>query len=214
MSAKVRTTTALSIFVSALALSAIASAVAARDHGRSNNRPPSEPRTAAAAVPTKADSVAAFESIVTVLRNPRCLNCHSIGDFPRQGDDGHPHAMNVRRGPDGNGVTAEKCATCHQDHNLDAEHLPPGAPNWHLPPANMPMIWQGLTDRGICEQLKDPAQNGHRSLNDLIEHFGDDKLVAWGWNPGPGRAPVPMPREELVSKVKIWIAGGATCPAK
>ena len=89
---------------------------------------------------------ALFTAFVPVLRHPRCMNCHSQGDFPRQGDDGHPHTMNVRRGPAGMGVTAEKCSTCHQDHNLVGAHLPPGSPGWHLPPPNMPMIWQGLGD--------------------------------------------------------------------
>ncbi|HYL84426.1 MAG TPA: hypothetical protein VE263_09335, partial [Candidatus Angelobacter sp.] len=117
----------------------------------------------------EAASVAAFKQMLVVIRNPRCMNCHSNGDFPRQGDDGHPHTMNVRRGTNGMGVTAEKCNTCHQDHNLDAPHLPPGAPGWRLPAASMPMIWQGLTDRGICEALKDPARNGHRKVEELIE---------------------------------------------
>jgi len=103
-----------------------------------------------------AASSAAFHSILAVIRHPRCMNCHSKGDFPRQGDDGHPHAMNVRRGPEGLGVTAQKCGTCHQTENVTGPHRPPGAPTWHLPPASMPMIWQGLTDRQICEQIKDP----------------------------------------------------------
>jgi hypothetical protein len=161
-----------------------------------------------------AGSVAAFREMLVVIRNPRCMNCHSTGDFPRQGDDGHPHAMNVRRGPDGKGVTAEKCSTCHQDHNLEGMQLPPGAPNWHLPPRDMPMIWQGLTDRGICEQLKDPARNGHRTMEKIVEHFTTDKLVAWGWNPGPGRAPVPMSKEDFAAKVKEWASKGAACPAE
>jgi len=46
-------------------------------------------------------SAAAFEAMLPVLHHPRCMNCHSAGDFPRQGDDSHPHAMNVRRGPKG-----------------------------------------------------------------------------------------------------------------
>lgn len=190
----------------------VAIAAGAAPHGYNSSRLMRGPNNAAALADSA--SVAAFESIVTVLRNPRCLNCHSTGDFPRQGDDGHPHAMEVRRGPDGKGLTAEKCSTCHQDHNLGEEHLPPGAPNWHLPPADMPMIWQGLTDRQICEQLKDPTRNGHRSLDQIRRHMGEDKLVAWGWNPGPGRAPVPMPKDEFVAKVNAWISGGATCPAK
>src|ERR1700756_3672040 len=107
-----------------------------------------------------AGAAAAFESMVTVLHHPRCMNCHSTGDFPRQGDDGHRHTMNVRRGIEGQGVPGLKCSTCHQDHNLVGEHMPPGAPDWHLPSAHEPMIWEGLSDRRLCELLKDPAQNG------------------------------------------------------
>jgi len=141
------------------------------------------------------------------------MNCHSRGDFPRQGDDSHPHTMNVRRGPQGHGVTAEKCSTCHQNHNLAGAHMPPGAPNWGLPPANMPMIWQGLSDAQICQSIKDPKQNKNRNLDQLVEHLTEDKLVMWGWNPGEGRTPVPMPHDEFSAKVKQWQAAGAPCPA-
>jgi hypothetical protein len=161
-----------------------------------------------------ADNGALFTDFVSVLRHPRCMNCHSNGDFPRQGDDGHPHIMNVRRGPDGHGVTAEKCSTCHQDHNLAGEHMPPGAPNWGLPPSAMPMIWQGLSDAQICRAIKDPKQNKNRNLDQLVEHLTEDKLVAWGWNPGEGRTPVPMSHEEFSARVKKWGAAGAPCPAE
>ena len=169
-----------------------------------------------AATPARDDAaaVAAFKQMLIVIRNPRCMNCHSTGDYPRQGDGGHRHTMNVHRGTSGMGLTAEKCSTCHQDHNLDAPHLPPGAPGWRLPSASMPMIWEGLTDRGICEELKDPARNGHRKVEELVAHFSEDKLVGWGWNPGPGRSPVPMPREELAAAVKKWVSSGAACPAE
>jgi hypothetical protein len=153
-----------------------------------------------------------FTAFVPVLRHPRCMNCHSQGNFPRQGDDGHPHYMNVLRGREGHGVTAEKCTTCHQDSNLAGAHLPPGAPNWGLPPAATPMIWQGLTDGQICRSLKNPKQNKNRSLDQLVEHLTEDKLVMWGWNPGEGRTPVPMPHEEFSAKIKQWQAAGAPCP--
>jgi hypothetical protein len=155
-----------------------------------------------------------FSALVPVLRHPRCLNCHSTGDFPRQGDDGHPHAMNVRRGQDGHGVTAEKCSTCHQENNLAGLHMPPGAPNWHLPSAATPMIWQGRSDGQICKQIKDPAQNGGRSMDQIVEHMMEDKLVMWAWNPGEGRNPVPMSHDEFSAKVKAWAAAGAPCPAR
>ena len=154
-----------------------------------------------------------FLSFVSVLRHPRCMNCHSQGNFPRQGDDGHPHTMNVRRGPYGRGVTAEKCGTCHQDHNLAGPHLPPGAPLWGLPPTSTPMIWQGLTDAQLCRSIKNPKQNRGRNIDQLVEHLTQDKLVAWGWNPGEGRNAIPMPRDEFAAKVKTWQAAGAPCPA-
>jgi hypothetical protein len=161
-----------------------------------------------------AASVAAFKSMLTVIRHPRCMNCHSPGDFPRQGDDGHQHAMNVRRGSAGQGVTAQKCSTCHQDANVAGLNMPPGAPNWHLPSPAMPMIWQGLTDGGICAQLKDPKRNNHRSVDQIVEHMSQDKLVAWGWNPGDGRNPVPISHDDFSAKVKEWAAKGAACPAE
>ena len=121
--------------------------------------------------------------------------------------------MNVRRGPEGHGVTAEKCSTCHQDHNLVGAHTPPGAPNWALPPPTTPMIWQGLSAAQICRSIKDPKQNKNRNLDQLVEHLTKDKLVAWGWNPGQGRDPVPMSHDEFAAKVKQWQAAGAPCPA-
>ena len=155
---------------------------------------------------------AAFESIMPVLRHPRCFNCHANGDFPRQGDDNHQHVQNVRRGPTGEGVTAQKCATCHQTENVAGLNMPPGAPSWHLPPPNMPMIWEGKTSGQICLQLKDPKQNNGKTVAQIIEHVTSDKLVLWGWNPGEGRTVPPMSHEEFASKFAAWARYGAACP--
>jgi hypothetical protein len=75
------------------------------------------------------------------------------------------------------------------------------------------MIWQGLTDGQICRAIKDPKQNKNRNLGQLVEHLTEDKLVTWGWNPGEGRDPIPMSRDEFAAKVKQWQAAGAPCPA-
>jgi hypothetical protein len=158
-----------------------------------------------------AAAAAAFESIVPVLRHPRCMNCHSDGDYPRQGDDSHRHTMQVRRGADGQGVNAVKCSTCHQDHNLIGLHMPPGASDWHLPSPAMPMIWEGLTDRQLCELFKDPKRNGNRSVQQIVEHM-TTPLVLWGWTPGEGRTPVPMPQYQFLTAVREWAANGAACP--
>ncbi len=156
---------------------------------------------------------AAFEAIVPALHSPRCMNCHSVGDYPRQGDDSHRHTMDVRRGAHGDGVDPVKCSTCHQDHNSALLHSPPGAPDWELPPASMPMIWEGLTDRQLCELLKDPKRNGHKTVQQIVDHM-HTPLVLWGWDPGPGRTAVPIAKTEFLSKVSEWAASGSGCPTK
>lgn len=159
-----------------------------------------------------AAAAAAFQALLPVLHHPRCMNCHSRGDFPRQGDDSHPHTMDVRRGPDGDGVAGAECSTCHQGHNSAGPHTPPGAPEWHLPPPAMPMLWEGLSARQLCELFKDPAQNGGRDVDGIVEHM-NTPLVRWGWNPGEGRTPVPIPQTTFLANVKTWAAKGAACPS-
>ena len=73
------------------------------------------------------------------------------------------------------------------------------------------MIWEGLTDGQLCELLKDPKQNGHRSIQQIVEHMSTP-LVLWGWNPGEGRSAVPMKLSEFQARVKAWAAKGAACP--
>ncbi|HET8889010.1 MAG TPA: Isoquinoline 1-oxidoreductase subunit [Candidatus Angelobacter sp.] len=197
----------LAVLIVALMLASGAAAPAAKNNATANN-------SNASVGDAKSGDAATFTALVPVLRHPRCLNCHSTGDYPRQGDDGHPHAMNVRRGAGGMGVTSQKCVTCHQDHNLAGAHLPPGAPNWRLPSARTPMIWRDRSDKEVCEELKDPKQNGGRSLQKIVEHMTADKLVLWGWSPGEGRSPVSMPQAEFAAKVKAWAAAGAPCPAR
>lgn len=163
--------------------------------------------------PTRAQGVAAFHDILPALHHPRCLVCHSTGDYPRQGDDLHPHIMDVRRGPHGDGATPVQCSTCHQDHNLAGAHTPPGAPDWHLPPPENPLIWEGLNDVQLCRLLTDPRRNGGRDAKALEEHM-HTPLVLWGWHPGEGRTPVSMPLEAFLKDVHIWTAAGVPCPAK
>ncbi len=162
--------------------------------------------------PDTAASRAAFLQVYRVLTSPRCQNCHPVGDAPLQGDDSHAHLQNVKRGADGHGVTAMRCDTCHQTANLAGAHMPPGNPKWALPPPAQQMVFVGRSPAQLCKQIKDPKQNGGRSLEKLLDHIANDDLVGWGWNPGDGRALPPLSREDTVAQVKIWIAGGAACP--
>ena len=159
-----------------------------------------------------AQSLRAFAVVASVLSSPRCLNCHVPGDSPLQGDSGAPHNMNVKRGLDGRGTPAMRCTNCHQDENSEQLHAPPGRPDWRLPPPSMRMAWQGLSVGAICRALKDSATNGGKSPDQLIEHVRDDKIVNWGWNPGPGRSIPPVSHDEFVAQVKAWVQNGAVCP--
>jgi hypothetical protein len=157
------------------------------------------------------ESLQAFRAVASVLTSPRCINCHVPGDGPLQGDDNHPHAMNVKRGVDGQGSPVLHCFACHQTENSKILHGPPGAADWQLPPAKTPMAWRGLTTGELCRTLKDPVKNGNRSPQDLIPHM-HTSLVRWAWNPGPGRTVPPLSHEEFVARLKEWIETGAACP--
>ncbi len=159
---------------------------------------------------SKAESLAAWEKIAMVLQHPRCLNCHQLNS-PLQGDKPRPHVPRVVRGPENDGVTAMRCGNCHNEMGNNPSSGVPGAPHWALAPASM--RWQGLSGGRLCRGLKDPALNGNRSPQALLEHVEKDPLVLWGWNPGEGRAPVPIAYDEFVGLMKIWIAGGSVCPS-
>lgn len=159
--------------------------------------------------PTEAESLAAWTAITTVLRHPRCLNCHQR-DAPLQGDAPRPHVPRVVRGLDNFGAGAMTCGGCHNETGNNPTSRTPGAFSWQLVPVSM--HWQGLSSREVCELFKDPARNGRRTPEALIEHVETDPLLLWAWNPGEGRAPVPMPYEEFLGLMKTWVAGGALCP--
>lgn len=154
----------------------------------------------------------AFLEAYKVFMHPRCMNCHPAGDAPLQGDDSRPHAQNVKRGPDGRGLYALKCANCHQAANLPGENMPPGNPSWHLPPPGMRMVFQGRTPGELARQLKNSKENGGKTLEQLLHHVAEDPLVLWGWDPGVGRTEPPLSHAEFVRKMREWIEKGAASP--
>jgi hypothetical protein len=169
--------------------------------------------SAAAAVASAAFGAAPerpFATIYAVLESPRCKNCHPAGDAPLQGDaPPRRHAMNVTRTSAASGLA---CATCHGATNAPFRHGPPGRPGWRLPDAEMPLVFEGRSEHALCEQLKNPAENGGKSLAALEEHFDHDPFVRWGWAPGPGRTVPPVSHADLMTAVHAWIASGAACP--
>src|SRR5262245_23596546 len=99
-----------------------------------------------------ADSRAAFLAAYPVFLHPPCMNCHPLGDVPAHGDDSHPHGEGVQRGREGKGLSALKCANCHQFANLPGANMPLGNPNWHMLPPTMKMVFQGRTPAELARQ--------------------------------------------------------------
>lgn len=158
------------------------------------------------------ESLKAFADVYKVLMSPRCVNCHPAGDVPLTGDDSKLHNMSPQRGKDGKGVYAMKCSNCHQPTNIPGLNTPPGHPDWHLPPANMKMVFQGRTSAQLARQLLNPKTNGNKTMKQLLEH-ADDGLVKAGWNPGEGRTLPPLTHEEFKKAWTTWLTKGAFIPA-
>ena len=155
------------------------------------------------------ESKEAFVEAYRVFMHPRCLNCHPAGDTPFQGDAGLPHTMGVKRGSDGKGLYAMKCKNCHQDANIAGENMPPGNPNWHLPPADRKMVFEGKSPRELAMSFKDPKFTGFKTMEQFMEHVEKDTLVKNSFTYGTRP---PLSHAEFAAKVKEWIAKGAVLP--
>jgi hypothetical protein len=167
------------------------------------------PESFAGITDTAARSAALFSEAGKVLTSPRCVNCHPAGDRPLQGETRRLHQPPVTRGSDGFGAASLRCAMCHQGANFEPAGVP-GHAHWHLAPREM--AWQDKTLGQICTQIKDPARNGGRSLEQLLEHMATDSLVGWAWVPGFGRTPAPGTQKEFGALIEGWVNTGAACP--
>ncbi len=145
------------------------------------------------------ESKAAFNEAYTVFMSPRCLNCHPAGDVPLQGDDSHLHTQGVKRGADGKGLYAMECKSCHQDTNIPGDHMPPGHPNWHLPPADRKMVFEGKSPAQLAVGFKDQKFTGFKTMDEFIKHVENDPLVKHSFT--YGKKP-PLSHQEFVAKVK------------
>ena len=161
-----------------------------------------------------ARSVAFFAEAGKVITHARCVNCHPRTDVPLQGDNQRPHLPRVVGGEAGIGVPGLACTACHGRENVTlvgtSLRSVPGNAKWQLAP--LEMAWEGASLGAICEQIKDPARNGGKTLAQIHEHMAHDELVGWGWNPGPGREPAPGTQAVLGQLVQAWIDTGASCP--
>src|SRR6266576_56208 len=167
----------------------------------------------------RADGLAAWERVYSVLTSPRCINCHTATNYPQQGDDRHRHFANVIRGPADRGVPALNCVGCHQEANADSTGVP-GGPDWHLAPLSM--RWQDTNDRTlssalVCRAVTDRSRNENMDGPALLRHHQEAALVLWAWNPGRRpdstmRSVPPLTHGEFVDATRRWVEAGTPCP--
>jgi hypothetical protein len=209
-----RTRWAALLIVPLLTVAVLCAAIAARSSdSRSNELRP--PAAFDQISNREARSAALFTEAAKVIDSPRCLNCHPAERRPTQGTDLHPHVPLIVAGESGNGEAGVTCRACHQDANRntlgDKIQSVPGDPHWGLAPAQM--AWQRQSIAEICQQVKDPARNGGRSLAQIHSHMATDHLVGWAWRPGRGRVPAPGTQQRFGELIQAWIDSGAACPS-
>jgi hypothetical protein len=184
-----------------------------------SSRQPEQASSSREARQLSSEGLAAWHQVYSVMTHPRCINCHTAGNYPQQGDDRHRHLFNVVRGPAGKGVPALQCATCHQGANADTTGVP-GADGWHLAPLSMK--WQDVSDRilsssAVCSAITDRSRNGNRNGTALLKHNQEEPLVLWAWNPGRRadgslRALPPITHDQFVAATRKWVESGMPCP--
>jgi len=153
-------------------------------------------------------SQALFTEAGKVLLDPRCLNCHPKDRQPTQGNDMHPHMPPMHAATSGRGERGLACESCHQKTNTANERKGyRKRPRWREPALGTPPgihVVAGQTLSEICEQLKDRKRNGNHDLEGIHHHVATDPLVAWAWNPGPGRRPAPGSQKEFADLIGAW----------
>ncbi len=166
------------------------------------------------AISDEANSAELFAKIAPVFQSPRCMNCHTVTTFPKQGNDRHRHSMNVARGRDGHGVVGLTCSACHQRENQLASGVPGADEDWRLAPLSMG--WENLSVGDLCRRLLDPSRNGGRTGAGVVDHLSTN-LVRWAWAPGSSiasgpRTVPPLEYEDFVHAADEWIKTGSRCP--
>jgi alcohol dehydrogenase (cytochrome c) len=193
-----------------------------------------------------------WQAVYDVVTSPRCINCHTVAsaklpefirDYPRQGDDRHPHYYAVARGDTfpletaentgkinpGKGYSFLLCGSCHGTRNDPVTGIPgaedpaqPGRPFWFMAPAAMTFEKSpgvALSGSELCAHLKDKSVNGNRELADTLHHIATEFLVVWAWDPGKRpsgktRTTPPISHDDFVLNFGKWMDDGAPCPAE
>ncbi|MEQ8480305.1 MAG: hypothetical protein RIC18_06590 [Hoeflea sp.] len=168
------------------------------------------------------EGLASWQTFYEVASHPRCSNCHVGADNrpmwsgPSYGET-RVHGMNINAGESRIGAETLMCSTCHvtlSESDPDANPVPHAAPRvaapWLLPPVEAE--WFGKSSAYICNQLRDPARNGDRTIREVAAHLDHDQILHWAWNPGGTREPAPHSLQGVMDALMKWSAAGTPCP--
>ena len=169
----------------------------------------------------------AWQKIYSVMTHPRCINCHTNSNYPRQTDERHPHIYGVTRGAlkgehANRGSAIRRCLDCHGKENNPVTGVPgatdkkTGLANWHLAPLEFGWEYEpnvALDGHDLCELIKKYASD---PKNDLVEHIDTD-LVEWAFDPGNNvygqpRSKPPLTHAEFKAAIIEWLESGKPCP--
>jgi hypothetical protein len=153
----------------------------------------------------KKRSKAIFKEMGAVLTHPRCVNCHTTGDEPLQGEEGLAHQPMVVRGEAGMGRPGMRCGTCHGNSNF---RNMPGFAGWRMAPRRLG--WEGRSIGDICETLK--STGGGQNLEPVVSFIKNSNIVAYGWSPPKNYDEVPGRRDLFGELAEAWVDSGAHCP--
>ena len=119
-----------------------------------------------------------------VLESPRCLNCHPAGDAPLQIDDGRPHAMNITRRSEKNGLTVRDLPPRQERRAARTSRRARRTGTCRRPRRR----WcsRAARRRSCARSSRIRRRPSGRDLAALIEHVAHDPLVGWGWASGAG----------------------------
>jgi len=150
-----------------------------------------------------AAAVAAFKTMLPVLRHPRCANCHANVTYwdqePEHGGPATHKGGDINELPEsdkdsfGNrNVKFTPCADCHTKAPPAWDHTGP--------------VWTGLDDYQMCQQMKRAAFNG---VN-LLGHMREDELIKLAFD---GRRamedvtpePPPLSHSQFLRATTEWI---------
>lgn len=174
--------------------------------------------------PPASEGTQAWKEVYSVLTSPRCINCHTVTNYPRQAVTfykpqrvlRYPHIYGVVRGADDKGAPVARCTSCHGAANDPLTGIP-GAPDWHQAPLSM--AWEsapGIPMMGpdLCEALK----NEDPSLKHVLHFLKTEPVVKWAFEPGTRwngepRTPPPLSYGDFVNSFEDWKNEGFPCPS-